>query len=279
MRSRSAAQRLYLVAINRGLFEGQGHGGLFHGFGQALDHLVLLALEEHGGQLHVLGVILGGDKADAGTAAAVDLVQQTGPGAVGEDRILAGAQVEGLLQQVDGVPHHRGCREGAVVVGLAVRSAAEEGQARELIPGQLHIGVGLVVPEEDVEGRVQALDEVVFQQQGFGLGAGHGGIDAADAAHHEGDAGAGNGALEIGRNALLQVLRLADIEHLALGVEHAIDPRQVRQGRQEGLGVEGRNCRPGRRGRCFRRLAHGVLSRAGPACRGWRPPRPRNPRW
>ena len=51
-------QRLNLVAINRRLFKSKPRGSLFHGFSQTLGHFLLLAEQEHRGQLHITGVIV-----------------------------------------------------------------------------------------------------------------------------------------------------------------------------------------------------------------------------
>jgi hypothetical protein len=116
-------------------------------------------------------------------------MQQTGPGAVCEHRVLAGAQAEHLLQDLDALPHRQGVGEGAEYPVALVRCTAEEAQPRVFMAGQQQVGIGLVVPEQDVVLGRQALDQVVFQQQGFRLGAGHRGLDVADARHHVADAG------------------------------------------------------------------------------------------
>jgi hypothetical protein len=58
---------------------------------------------------------------------------------------------------------------------------------------------------------------------------------------HQRNARAVAGLLEVRRNPLLQVLRLADIEHRRMRVEHAIHARRLGQGREEFPAVESRN--------------------------------------
>ncbi|MNR14951.1 hypothetical protein D3C85_1314530 [compost metagenome] len=120
------------------------------------------------------------------------------------------------------------------------RLAAEIGQLREGVPGHHQVGIGLVVAEQDVVLGGQRLDQVVFQDQRFRLAAHHGGVDGGDLAHHQLDARTVVRLLEVGADALLQVDGLADVQHVAVGIEHAVHPRQARQIGQEGLGVEGR---------------------------------------
>ncbi len=232
-------QHAHLIATGRGLLKGEALGGGLHAIREVVDHLARLAVEEARGELHVRSVGGGLDKTDAGRGAALDLVQQAGARAVGEDGVLAGAQLEGLLQQMDALAHRPGVREGAEVARALGEGAAVVGQARELVGGELDVGVGLVVAEEDVVARREALDEVVLEDQRLGLGACGGDVHAQHLRHHHRDARAGDGLLEVAGDATLEVLRLADVEHLVVGADHAIDARLLGQGAQEGLGVEG----------------------------------------
>src|SRR5690606_15528820 len=50
------------------------------------------------------------------------------------------------------------------------------------------IGVGLVVAKQNVVARLESFDEVVFEQQGLGLAAGHCDFDTLHPRHHVGDA-------------------------------------------------------------------------------------------
>jgi hypothetical protein len=95
----------------------------------------------------------------------------------------------------------------------------------------LQVGVALVVAKQDVVARLERLDQVVLEQQRLGLGAHHGGLHARDLRDHVADARAAVALLEVVGNALLQVARLAHVEHRARGVEVAVDTRQLRQGR------------------------------------------------
>jgi hypothetical protein len=139
---------------------------------------------------------------------------------------------------MDALAHRLGVGEGAEIARALVEAAAVEGDARTGVGRQLDVGIGLVVAEEDVVLRRQALDEVVLEDQRLGLGARGGHLDAGHLPHHEPDARAQVGFLEIGGDALLQVLGLADVEHLAVGVEHAVDPGFLGQGTDQGLAVE-----------------------------------------
>ncbi len=87
------------------------------------------------------------------------------------------------------------------------------------LQGELDVGVGLVVAQQDVEAGLALLDEVVFEGEGFAL-VGDGDVFEVDGLAHE-RAGLGVGLVggeEVGADAGAQVLGLADVDDLALGV-------------------------------------------------------------
>ncbi|MNM65846.1 hypothetical protein D3C81_773080 [compost metagenome] len=171
----------------------------------------------------------------------MDLMQQARAGAVVEHRILAGAQLEHLLQDLHAFAHRVGARKRAEVLVLAVRRAPVIGHARELVACQLEKWIRLVVAEQDVVARRQCLDQIVLKQQRLGLGPDHGGIDARDLTHHHRDARRQLGLVEVARDTLFQVTRLTYIKHVAIGVEIAVDARQAGQSRQDRPGIECRD--------------------------------------
>ena len=232
-----------LVTHFCGLFEFQLFGMRQHPLLQLLHHVVGGAIEKIAGMSHVLGVVFGRDQAHAGATAALDLVQQAGPRAVGKHRILAGAQAEYFLHQLDGFLHRPGVRVGAEIAVLAVRGATVVGHARIFArlrrvvcarrggdSRELEIGVALVVAEQDVVARLERLDQVVFEDERFCLGAYHRHFQPGDLAHHEADTRAAMILLEIAGDAPLEVHRLADVQHLIVGIEIAVHARQGGQG-------------------------------------------------
>lgn len=165
-------------------------------------------------------------------------MQQTGPRTVGEDRVLAGAQAKDLLQDLDGLAYRPGVGKRAEELAALVGGAAVVGDARPFMAGDEQVRVGLVVAEQDVVARLQRLDEVVFQDQRLGLRARDRDLQPRHLRHHLGDARAGQGLLEIRRDALLQVARLADIHDLAGRIQVPVHARQMRQVSQERFEIE-----------------------------------------
>jgi hypothetical protein len=98
-----------------------------------------------------------------------------------------------------------------------------------MVGGDENIGKRLVVAQQHVEAWPQPLDQVGFQQQRFGLGDGRDEFDRMGQRDHALDAGVVPGRTRVGDDPLPDVLRLADIKHLAGGIEHPIDPGRRRR--------------------------------------------------
>ena len=169
-----ARQRLDLVAHLGRLLKFELVGTRHHARLQRLQQLLRFAAQQRLGMLHVGGIGLRRNQVHAGPGAALDLVQQAGPGAVGKHRVFAGAQPKDLLQQLDGFFHRPGAGVRAKVAVLFVHRPTVVRHARKDLPwriaarvgarraGDLEVGVALVVAEQDVELGIQRLDEVVL---------------------------------------------------------------------------------------------------------------------
>ena len=96
------------------------------------------------------------------------------------------------------------------------------------------LGKALVVAIADIVAGLQPLDQVGFQQQRFGLDCGGDEQHLRRLRHHAGEAVGMHAAAGIGGHALLQALGLADIQHIARRIQHAIDAGRVGQGLEIG---------------------------------------------
>ena len=110
-----------------------------------------------------------------------------------------------------------------------------------MVAGDEDEGEGLVVPEHHVVARLEPLDEIGFEQQSLGLGGRGDELHARRVGDHGGDAIVVASCPRIALHALLQPARLADIEHLAGGIDHAVDAGAA----WRGLGVTGNDGRAG----------------------------------
>ena len=104
-----------------------------------------------------------------------------------------------------------------------------EDAGRRMVAGQHDVGERLVVPHQNVEARAQPLDKIGFEQQRLDLGAGDDELHRRRLAHHPADAVGVEAAVGVVGHALLQAARLADVEHVAGGIHHAVDARRVGQ--------------------------------------------------
>ena len=228
-------ERLHaFLAQLRGL-EVQAVGGLRHGRLVAADDLVHAALQQVHDLVDPAVVLLLRHLAHAAAAATADMVvearavfaAQDGVGidfeAAGAQRVVGGEQ----LQQASGVEH------GAVwpeVAGAVLLHTPGQEHARKRFRGDADPGVGLAVLQEDVVAGLVLLDEVVFQQQGVGLGL-HDGVlhvryPADQQARFHAEPG---GVHEILVYPLVEVLRLAYVNYSPFVIVVAIDAGTVRQ--------------------------------------------------
>ena len=183
------------------------------------------------GLAHQLGIAGKIDLAGAGPRAAADLIEQAGPGAAFEEAVGAGANQERALQRRDGAVDRAGGGERPEISpGLRLRAAMLEDLRRPVVAGDQDVGKRLVVAQLHVEARPQLLDQIGFEQQRLGLGRGrddldrHGGRDHAQDARRQRRDGTG-----IGGEPLADVFRLADVEHVVRGIEHAVDAGRGRR--------------------------------------------------
>ena len=163
-----------------------GHGGGHFPF-QPVDEWFGFAAHEGAEVLGQCPVVLGGDSADAGCGAFVDVAEQAGPAAglgAFEHAGAAAADGEHPQQGIHGVPDGAG-RVGAEIPGPLAPVAAQHLDAGQLLPHRdRQVRVALVVPEHHVEPGREFLDPRVFQLQRLQFAAHHCPFDAAGGVHH-----------------------------------------------------------------------------------------------
>ncbi len=158
---------------------------------------------------------------DAGAEAALDVVLQAGARMVAREIDLAAWNEEAAMDQVDETVGQVAGKVGAEVrAAVFAETPGDEDLWIAVAEGELDVGVGLVVAQQDVEARLLLLDEVVFECERFVL-VGDGDVLDIDGLAHEGAGlGVGLGRLQkvADRTRRAQVFRLADVDDLALGV-------------------------------------------------------------
>ena len=116
-----------------------------------------------------------------------------------------------------------------VVAFLMVRAAMLGDLRRRVIAGEKNIGKGFVVAHQDVEARLHLLDVIGLEQQRLGLGLGRDEDHGGGQRDHPGDAIGVAERARIACNAAAHAFRLADVENLAIGRDHAIDAGSERR--------------------------------------------------
>ncbi len=109
--------------------------------------------------------VVGGEALHARTQAAVNVVLQAGLGMVAREIHLARRHQKMAVDEVHQAMRQVGREVRAVVSGAILAQAARHVDARVFFAGQLDVGVGLVVAQQDIEARLVLLDEVVFERQ------------------------------------------------------------------------------------------------------------------
>ena len=235
-------QRGQTVAVDRGALEVERGGGLFHFLGKLVLDRLAAAGQKPVRFAHQHRIIAKIDLLGAWRRTAFDLIEQARPRPALEERIAARAQQEGALQRIDGAIDRPYRRERPVIMARPrARAAMLEDLRRPMIGCDQNIGKRFVVAQHHVEARPQPLDEIGFEQQRLGLGAGDDEFERAGGGDHALDAGVEPGRTRIGLDALFDVLGLADIEHVAAAIDHAINagPRRRELGTLNDRGAAG----------------------------------------
>ena len=160
-----------LIAQARGGLELLGFGGSHHARGEGALQLGVAAFEK---QLRVAdGLLVGfgrGEAFNAGTEAAMNVVLQAGARMIAREIDFATGQEKTAMDELD---HAIGEVAGEVraVISRAVfaQAARDEDFGEAVGEGELDVGVGLVVAQQNVEARLALLDEIVFEREGFVL--------------------------------------------------------------------------------------------------------------
>ena len=210
-----------LVAQARGSFELLGFGGSHHAGGERALQLSVAAFEKELRVAHGFLVDLGRGKAfDAGAKAAMNVVLQAGAGMIAREIDLATGDKKAAMDELDHAIGEVAGKVGAEVGGAVLAQAAGDKDLGKAVgEGELDVGVGLVVAQQDVEARLALLDEIVFEGQGLVLVGDEDVFEIDGLAHQRAGLRVGlRGFKQIGAHAGAQVLGLAHIDDFALGV-------------------------------------------------------------
>ena len=220
---------LHLLLVDGCLLEFHPLRSLGHQGPVVPDDFLPVSLQQADDFLDVFAVLLAGNSPDAASPAFPDVEIQTGPelapqDGLGGDFVVAGTQgVEPMekFQKVSCV-HHAAVR--SEVARTVLHHAPCQEDFRKLIRADADPRIGLGILQKDVVLRLVLLDEIVFKQQGIRLGVHDGVLCIGNPGDHQGRLSRQSFRRhEILGNPLVQVLGLAYINNLPLGVIVSVD--------------------------------------------------------
>jgi len=158
------------IAQGGGALEVEIPGGCLHVVSQRVSQRLTFPAEKFLSARNEGVVFLLVDVADAGRAAALDLVQQARTGPRFEDAVGARSQQKCTLQCVQCTVDRTGRGERPVVVTRdRLRAAMFDHLGKTVVGAQQDIGIGLVVAQRHVVARLQSLDQIGLKEQRFDL--------------------------------------------------------------------------------------------------------------
>jgi hypothetical protein len=210
-----------LVPQARGGFELLSFGSGHHARSQRALQLRVAAFKK---QLCIAdGVLVGlgrGEAFNARAEAAVNIVLQAGARMVAREIDLATGQKKTAVNELDyAISQIAGEVRPIISRAVFAQAARHENLGEAVGQGELDVGVGLVVAQQNVEARLALLDEIVFERECFVLVGDEDGLNIDGLAHQRAGFCVGlRGFQQIGAHARAQVVGLAHIDDLALGV-------------------------------------------------------------
>ena len=161
---------------------------------------------------------------DARGRTAFDLIEQAGSVAIVEKTIRAGPQQKQLLQRIQRHIDRSGAGKGAVIIALrSARAPMLLNTGEFMVCAQQDEGEAFIIAQKDVVRRAIALDQLRFEQQRLCLAIGRDNGHAARLRDHTPQTIGQPIHLRIIGHAVLERFSLANIEHIAPGIIHAID--------------------------------------------------------
>jgi hypothetical protein len=170
-------------------------------------------------------LVVGGQSFDAGAEAALDVILQAGTRMGAREVHAATRNQEAFVNEMQNAASQAGGKERAEIERAVFFDAAGEIDAREFLAGgEFDVRVRFVVPQHDVELRLVALDEAVFEGQGFAGIVDDDSVEIGDFARQRAGLGIDPARFEeVAARAAAQRGSFADIDDLTAGVFEDVD--------------------------------------------------------
>ncbi len=222
-------QGLEFLLIYLGLLEIHPLGSLSHQCTVMLHYLAAAALEQFHDLLYALVIFLLRNPADAAAATFLYVIVQAGTVFATEYGVrgylqIAGAELIGAVEELHQIARMHHTAVWAEIARTVLDDAPCEKDLREIAGADAYPRIGLGILQQDVVARLELLDQVVLQQKGVRLRLHHSILRISNLGDHHGRlARQPLGRHEILRHPLVQVLGLAHIYDIPLGVIIPVD--------------------------------------------------------
>ena len=202
-------------------------GGLGHLGVEGIEHVVGVAVEEANGLGHGEGVVLGADEPHAGRRAVSDLVLEAGTVTVGEEPVVAVSETEETRELLERLADGRRMRIRTEAAARGPAGAVEDEAGKVERLDETDVGIALVVAKDDVVTRPVVLDEVALEEESLGRTRRHRDFDVRHLGEETADPRPEALGMRVALKARAEAIGLADVEHLAGSIQHAVDPREA----------------------------------------------------
>jgi hypothetical protein len=228
-------ERLHLVFVCLRPFEFESFGGFFHKSPVMLDGFPAASLQHGDYFFDVVVVFLLGDRSYATALAPADMVLQTRTEFAVQYRGRVYLEIAGP-QRID-IPEHlqkvARMDDGTVraeISGTILDHAPGKEDLRELVTGDTYPRIGLRILQKDIVFWLVLLDQVVLKQQGVGFGIHYRVLGIGYLRDKDPCLSVEPGGVhKVLGDSFMQVFRLADINHISLGVIITIDSGGMRK--------------------------------------------------
>ena len=204
---------------------------------QFLQQHLTAAIQKIAGMRHRLRIGFLVNIAHARRITALNLILQTRAAAGSKKTGLTLPHAEDLGEHLQRIARRLHIGKRAEKLALLARAAMQR-QARKRMRRQHDIRIGLVIAQQNIELRQMRFDEIVLQNQRFRFRMGNRRINIDHLLHQGARLRAHAVVTKITGKPVAQILRLADIQHLAVGIAHLINARQRRHMTQKNLRIK-----------------------------------------
>jgi len=168
----------------------------------------------------------------AGRLAPLDEVIETGSlRGLARQRVVARAYREDTLHHIERAAHRAYIRIRAEIpCAVLLQSPRDDDTGKRFLHRHLDVGIRFVITQRDVESRTVLLDERRFENERMRLAGNHDRVEVLHLAQQASRLRAGIVVLRpVASHARAEALRLAHVQHPAIGILPEVHPRGLRQ--------------------------------------------------